>query len=114
MMTLEEKAQAHADKILPVIIDKYQAAPWPEFRDALAQIYIAGAKDAAISQMEEQYSIVPKEFIRRRYEIAKTTYDLYTSATCINEMESRAIDHVEGRMWELNALFGSQLFEAER
>ena len=61
-MTLEEKAQAHADKILPAIIDKYQSAPWQEFRDALAQIYIAGAKEALTGQwheIDEDCKIVP-------------------------------------------------------
>lgn len=61
----------------------------------------------------KRFCIVPKELIRKEYEKAKSTHDLYTSATCINETESRAIDHAEGRMCELTALFGKDMFEEE-
>lgn len=43
MKTIEEKAYSHVDEIFGEIIDKYQTAPWNEFRDALVQIYLAGA-----------------------------------------------------------------------
>ena len=52
-----------------------------------------------------------REAIRKEYAKAQKTHDLYTSATCINEMESRAIDHAEGRMCELKTLFGKDFFE---
>ena len=50
MKTIEEKAYSHVDKIFSEIIDKYQTAPWNEFREALAQIYLAGAKEALAGQ----------------------------------------------------------------
>ena len=65
-------------------------------------------------QLSRDYCIVPKELIRKEYEKAKSTHDIYTSATCINEMESRAIDHAEGRMCVLTTLFGKSLFEEEK
>ena len=66
------------------------------------------------SRLMYDYCIVKKELIRKEYEKAQKTHDLYTSATCINEMESRAIDHAEGRMCELTTLFGKSLFEEEK
>lgn len=79
MHTLEEKAYSHVDKILLTIIDKYQSAPWPEFRDALAQIYIAGAEEALANQGQypengspEDYCIVTKEKAR---ELCRLTID---------------------------------------
>ncbi|MBD5296495.1 MAG: hypothetical protein HDS21_00205 [Bacteroides sp.] len=62
----------------------------------------------------ERYCIVPKDLIRKEYKKAQKTHDIYTSATCINEMESRAIDRAEGRMRELTTLFGKSLFEEEK
>lgn len=50
MKTIEEKAYSHVDRIFGEIIDKYQSAPWNEFREALVQIYLAGATDALASQ----------------------------------------------------------------
>ena len=55
-----------------------------------------------------------REAIKAEYKKAQKTHDLYTSATCINEMESRAIDHAEGRMCELTTLFGKSPFEEEK
>lgn len=49
-MTLEEKATAYAENIFSEILDKYQTAPWNEFRDALAEIYLAGAREALAGQ----------------------------------------------------------------
>ena len=43
---LVERAQDHADRVLPEIIEMYRSAPWNEFRDALADIFIAGAEEA--------------------------------------------------------------------
>ncbi|MDE5886425.1 MAG: hypothetical protein K2H46_02435 [Muribaculaceae bacterium] len=56
---------------------------------------------------------MPKKLIRKEYAKARKTRDIYTSATCINDMEIRAIDHAEGRMCELNTLFDKSLFEEE-
>lgn len=67
-----------------------------------------------LSWLSKDYCIVPKVLIRKEYEKAQKTHDIYTSATCINEMESRAIDHAEGRMCELTTLFGPQLFEEKQ
>ncbi len=67
-----------------------------------------------IEWLSKDYCIVPKELIRREYAKAQKTHDLYTSATCINEMESRAIDHAKGRMCELTTLFGKSLFEEDK
>lgn len=64
--------------------------------------------------LSKDYCIVPKEVIRKEYEKAKSAYDIYTSATCINEMERRMIDHAEGRMCELTTLFGLSLFNEEK
>lgn len=47
---MEEKANIHAEKIFADMVNKYQSAPWNEFRDALAQIYLAGATEALASQ----------------------------------------------------------------
>ena len=69
---------------------------------------------AMLEWLSKDYCIVPKELIRKEYEKAQKTHDIYTSATCINEMESRAIDHAEGRMCELTTLFGKSLFEEEK
>lgn len=60
-MTLEEKATAYAEKIFSEILDKYQTAPWNEFRDALAEIYLAGAREALAGQwrsVEDEYPAV--------------------------------------------------------
>lgn len=53
MKTIEEKAYSHVDKIFSEIIDKYQSAPWNEFRDALAQLYLAGVAEALAGQWRE-------------------------------------------------------------
>ena len=76
-----------------------------KYRDKMSQ-----AKNV-IRLILRDYAIVPKEFIRKEYEEAHKTHDVYTSATCINEMESRAIDHAAGRMYELTSLFGRDFFE---
>lgn len=43
---LQEKAREHADMALFDIMEKYKSAPWNEFRDALADIFLAGATEA--------------------------------------------------------------------
>lgn len=50
MKTIEEKAYSHVDGIFAEMVDKYQNAPWNEFRDALAQIYLAGARETLAGQ----------------------------------------------------------------
>lgn len=60
MNTIEEKAQAHAEKIFAEMVNKYQNAPWNEFRDALAQIYITGATDALAGQWRSVEDELPK------------------------------------------------------
>ncbi|MDE5998268.1 MAG: hypothetical protein K2G77_08685 [Muribaculaceae bacterium] len=57
MKTIEEKACSHVDKIFSEIIDKYQTAPWNEFRDALAQIFLVGAKEALAGQWRKDDDI---------------------------------------------------------
>lgn len=104
-MTLEEKAQAHVDKIFLSIIDKYQSAPWPEFRDALAQIYIAGAEEAAVPQLEDRYCIVPKEVVLNEFESA-TAEGKHCHPK--HQIQSRT------RLRQLYRLFDKSLFEAER
>ena len=61
--------------------------------------------------LTKTHCIVSREMIMAEYADAKATRDLYMSATCINTMESRAIDHSNGRMYELNKLFGKSTFE---
>lgn len=61
--------------------------------------------------LTKSHCIVSREMIMAEYADAKATRDLYMSATCINTMESRAIDHSNGRMCELNKLFGKSTFE---
>ncbi len=53
MKTIEQKAEDHAMSAMQGIVDKYQSAPWNEFRDALAEIYLAGAKEALAGQWRE-------------------------------------------------------------
>ena len=53
MKTIEEKASLHAGKILEKMVDKYQNAPWNEFKDELAQIYLAGATEALKTQWQD-------------------------------------------------------------
>lgn len=60
MGTIEEKAYSHVDRIFREIIDKYQSAPWNEFRDTLAQIYLAGAKEALAGQWRNVADELPK------------------------------------------------------
>lgn len=47
------------------------------------------------------------------YANTKKLHNLYTSATCINEAESRAIDRTDGTMWVLKNLFGSKCLPDE-
>ena len=61
--------------------------------------------------LTKTHCIVSREMIMAEYADAKATRDFYMSATCINTMESRAIDHSNGRICELNKLFGKSTFE---
>lgn len=51
---------------------------------------------------------VTRQKVMVLYANAKKLHDLYTSATCINEAESRTIDHTDGTMSVLKTLFGSK------
>ena len=57
MKIIEEKAYSQVDRIFGEIIDKYQTAPWNEFRDTLAQIYLAGAREALAGQWRKDDDI---------------------------------------------------------
>lgn len=61
MTTLEQKAQTHAEKVFSEILDKYQTAPWNEFRDALAQIYLTGASEALAGQWKDPKEEMPED-----------------------------------------------------
>lgn len=56
----------------------------------------------------EEMLMLPRNKVREMYAGAKSTYDLYTKATCINSVESRAIDRNKGRMDVLIDFFGSK------
>lgn len=51
---------------------------------------------------------VTRQKVMGLYANAKKLHDLYTSATCINEAESRTIDRTDGTMSVLKTLFGSK------
>lgn len=51
---------------------------------------------------------VTRQKVLGLYANAKKLHDLYTSATCINEAESRTIDRTDGTMSVLKTLFGSK------
>ncbi len=53
MKNIEQKAEEYAINAMQGIVEKYQSAPWNEFRDALAEIYKAGAKEALAGQWIE-------------------------------------------------------------
>lgn len=60
MEDLEKKAFTYVDKIFSKIIDLYRTYPWPELKNALAQIYIAGATDALASQWRSVLDEMPE------------------------------------------------------
>ncbi|MDE5869263.1 MAG: hypothetical protein K2H18_03440 [Muribaculaceae bacterium] len=64
MTTIEEKANLHAEQIFPQIAEKYQSAPWNEFKDALTDIYLTGAKEALAGQWQAPEAL--KEFKNRK------------------------------------------------
>ena len=57
---IAERAREHADRVLPEIIEMYQSAPWNEFRDALAEIFLAGAVAAWDHGLAEARSLDKK------------------------------------------------------
>lgn len=61
MKTLEQKATEYSTSAIQGIVDKYQSAPWNEFRDALAEIYLAGAKEALASQWVSVKDSLPED-----------------------------------------------------
>ena len=60
MTILEQKAYSHVDRIFGEIIDKYKTAPWNEFREALAQIYLAGITEALAGQWRSVEDELPE------------------------------------------------------
>ena len=52
MKTIEEKATEHIDVLFPEVVGKFHK-PWPEFKDALRTVYLAGAKEALQSQWHD-------------------------------------------------------------
>ena len=60
MKTIEEKAQAYAERKFQEIAELYQTAPWPEFRAKLAEIYLAGATEALASQWRDPKKDLPE------------------------------------------------------
>lgn len=56
---------------------------------------------------------VTRQKVMGLYANAKKLHNLYTSATCINEAESRTIDRTDGTMWVLKNLFGSKCLPDE-
>ena len=56
----------------------------------------------------EEMLTVPRNKVQELYAKAKDIYDLYTNATCINSLESHAIDISTGKMKILDTLFGSK------
>ena len=56
----------------------------------------------------EELLTVPRNKVQELYAKAKDIYDLYTNATCINSLESHAIDISTGKMKILDTLFGSK------
>ena len=92
----------------------YQGRPSNKGYELSNRLTIESYALMTLRWLSDKFCIVEKELIRKEYAKAQKTHDIYTSATCINEMESRAIDHAEGRMCELNTLFGKEFFnEAE-
>ena len=61
MTILEQKAYSHVDRIFGEIIDKYKTAPWNEFREALAQIYLAGITEALAGQWRSVEDELPED-----------------------------------------------------
>lgn len=55
---------------------------------------------------DEEILQVTRQRVLELYVEAKKSYDIYTSATCINESESRHIDFCRGTMNALKTLFG--------
>ncbi|MDE5869452.1 MAG: DUF551 domain-containing protein [Muribaculaceae bacterium] len=61
MTTIEKKANLHAEKIFPQMVEKYQSAPLNEFKDAIADIYMTGAKEALAGQWIDPKEDLPED-----------------------------------------------------
>lgn len=90
MKTIEEKAYSHVDKIFSEIIDKHQNAPWNEFRDALAQIYLAGTTEA----LAGQWRIVDNELPEIDDDVLVIYSRSYTPA-----YKEKAVAYCDGEDW---------------
>ena len=84
------------------------------FSYAFDRAYALGKqeKDAEDADGEEMLTVSRKE-VQELFANAKKHHDLYTSATCINESESRTIDVCLGRIQVLDTLFGSKCLPDE-
>ena len=60
MKTIERKALSYIDRIFKEILNIHQNEPWPQFKEALAQIYLAGAKAALAWQWRSVEDELPK------------------------------------------------------
>ena len=76
MKTIEEKAQAYAERKFQEIAELYQTAPWPEFRAKLTEIYLDGATEALSTQWRDPKEELPELdqpiLIREKYRSART------------------------------------------
>ena len=90
MTTIEQKANLHAERIFPQIAEKYQTAPWNEFREALAQIYLAGVSEGLASQWRSVKDEMP--------EIDKEVVVVYSHPLTPNFIE-KAIAYFDGEDW---------------
>lgn len=66
MITIEEKAYNHANRLFPEIVNKYLTGTWSEFRKEIIGIYLAGAKEALQSQwrsVEEKLPGIDEEVL---------------------------------------------------
>lgn len=78
---------------------------------AFDRAYALG-KQEKDAEGEEMLTVSRKE-VQELFANAKKHHDLYTSATCINESESRTIDVCLGRIQVLDTLFGSKCLPDE-
>lgn len=76
------------------------------YKSALLNLF--GHNLTSDAEGEDELLHVTRQKVMGLYANAKKLHDLYTSATCINEAESRTIDRTDGTMSVLKTLFGSK------
>ncbi len=90
MKSIEHKATEYATEATSSIVDKYQTAPWNEFRDALAEIYLAGAKETLASPWRSPEELEEYECERVFTEILVNYHTIYKgrslTLTSINDV----------------------------